>query len=368
MPSAVEGVRRYGLVRVVVTSDRFDRLDPAAATSEVAAGWRSAAPHDEVVATPGSDGGPGLLAAVRAGLGGDELAGAGAAAVVTGASGSRTVWLQAGTCPGSSSVGLGRALRVAVASGAARVVIGLGGTQRPDGGLGLLAGLGVDLRVGTDLAAAADLGPHDLAALAALRASLAGVDLVAAYDDDRPLLGMAGVGELVARSDPAGRARAQVVERGLSALAAATTAVLGEPVRPDLLAGGERPRPTSAPGSGAGGGLGFMLAALGARLAPGPAVLASALDLDARLASAELAVVAVPHLDWGTAASGVIAHLCERAGTVGVPVVALAGASLLGRKDLAGAGLVGAYVVEGAEPDRLAALAARVARTWSPLV
>lgn len=361
-------MRPYGLVRVVVTSDRFDRLDPAAATAELAAGWRVGAAHDEVIALPGSDGGPGLLAAVRAGLGGRPLAGAGTCAVVTGASPSTTVWLQAGACPGPTSADLGRALRAAVGSGATRVVIGTGGTGAPDGGLGLLAGLGLELPAGvSDLAGAAEVTDDDLAGLGALRWSLSGIDLVVAYDDDRPLLGLAGVGELVARSGPDGRARAQVTERGLAALSGAVTAALRGQTRPDLLVGdGSARRPTSAPGSGAGGGLGFMLAALGARLLPGAAVLAAELDLDGRLAEAELAVVAIPYLDWTTAATGVVAQLTERAAAVGVPVVALAGQSLLGRKDLAGAGLVGSYVVAGQAPDQLAALAARVARTWSP--
>ncbi|MBU4214176.1 MAG: glycerate kinase [Actinobacteria bacterium] len=357
-------------MRVVVTSDRFGHLDPAAATAELAAGWRAGAPHDEAVALPGSDGGPGLLSAVLAGLGGRPLAGAGTCAVVTGTGSRATVWLQAGTCPGPTSTGLGRALRVAIGSGAGRVVMGTGGTGAPDGGLGLLVGLGLDLPPGArDLAGATDLTGEDLVGLVPLRRSLSGIDLVVAYDDDRPLLGLAGVGELVARSGPDGRARAQVVESGLAALSQAVSAVPLRQERPDLLAGtaGAARRPTSAPGSGSGGGLGFMLAALGARLLPGASVLASELDIDGRLAGAEVVVVAVPYLDWTTAATGVIAHVAERAGAAGVPVVALAGESLLGRKDLAGAGLVGAYVVADDAPGQLAALATRVARTWSPV-
>jgi glycerate kinase len=361
----VERVRPYRSVRVVLTSDSYAAADPAAATAQLVDGWRSSAPHDELVALPSSAGGPGMLAAVRAALGGEPLPGPGAG-LLTGTDDARTAWIEAADCPGPGSTGVGRSLAAAVSAGARRVVVGLGGTGVPDAGAGLFAGLG--LPVPTELGAMAGLTASDLGALVGLRRRLARVELVGAYDEDRPLLGLAGVGASVVDRGPGGRARAQTLERAFGGWAAAVTAALADELPADLLATGHQTpsqRLTGAPGAGAGGGLGFALAALGGRLLPGAAVLADAVDLDAVLATADLAVVGVPRLDWDSASSGVVGHLAARALELGVPVVVLTDESLVGRRDLSGVGLVGSYVTEPG-PDRLHALARRVARTWSP--
>jgi glycerate kinase len=79
------------------------------------------------------------------------------------------------------------------------------------------------------------------------------------------------------------------------------------------------------PGTGASGGLGAGLAALGARLLPRFDVLLDHLDLDARLAGADLVITAEGALDHQTPRGKVPAEVARRAKLHGRPVLALAG-------------------------------------------
>lgn len=81
----------------------------------------------------------------------------------------------------------------------------------------------------------------------------------------------------------------------------------------------------SGPGMGASGGLGAGLAAVGARLLPRFDVLLDHLDLDARLARADLVVTAEGALDHQTPRGKVPAEVARRAKRYGRPVLALAG-------------------------------------------
>ncbi|MFC8077798.1 glycerate kinase, partial [Streptomyces sp. NPDC057307] len=81
----------------------------------------------------------------------------------------------------------------------------------------------------------------------------------------------------------------------------------------------------TAPGTGASGGLGAGLAALGARLLPRFEVLLDRLDLDARLARADLVITAEGALDHQTVRGKIPAEVASRAHAAGVPVFVLAG-------------------------------------------
>ncbi|WP_197486954.1 glycerate kinase, partial [Oerskovia enterophila] len=121
---------------------------------------------------------------------------------------------------------------------------------------------------------------------------------------------------------------------------------------------------TALPGAGAGGGLGFGLAALGARLLPGTAVVADVVGLDARVAAADLAVVVVDALDASAVHDGALPEVARRAAALGLPVVVLAREVLAGRREQAAAGISGAYEL-GRDLPAAKARVGRVARTWS---
>ena len=94
------------------------------------------------------------------------------------------------------------------------------------------------------------------------------------------------------------------------------------------------------------------------------------------VADADLVVTGEGSFDWQSLRGKVVVGVAEAAARVGVPVIAVPGQSLVGRREAMGAGLSGVYAVAErpdqvaaalAEPaKRLADRAARVARTWSP--
>src|SRR4051812_16966396 len=143
-------------MRVVIAPDKLKGTYTAQeAAAALAGGWRSQRPADELELVPMADGGEGTAAALLAARGGDWreadahdalgrpcrarfalLAGGDAALDVAEACG---MWRVADLAPdplGARSDGAGELLRAAVAGGAGRVIVGVGGTASTDGGAG----------------------------------------------------------------------------------------------------------------------------------------------------------------------------------------------------------------------------------------
>ncbi|MFJ7057406.1 glycerate kinase [Streptomyces microflavus] len=95
----------------------------------------------------------------------------------------------------------------------------------------------------------------------------------------------------------------------------------------------------TAPGTGASGGLGAGLAAVGARLLPRYDVLLDGLDLDARLARADFAITAEGALDHQTVRGKIPAEVARRAQASGVGVLVLAGTIGPGAQDVRAVGV-----------------------------
>ena len=395
-------------VRVLIAPDSFTgTLTAAEAAEAIAEGWRRHAPGDDLDLCPLSDGGPGFVDALHAGIGGRLIPvevpgplGAPALPVILltdqpGRSDKyhqmdvvRTAYLesaqvcglalvpQADRDPGrSSSLGLGLLIAAALAAGARRVVVGLGGVATNDGGAGMLAGLaqGLELPGADGLVAVLAGGGEQLrgvtaaqvGALSGLRERLADIDLVAASDLDVTLLGFKGTSSLYAAQKGATPEQAQELDLAISDFARAALESTGMPER--LVAD---------PGSGAAGGLGFGLSLLGARREPGASAVAEAVGLPDRLAWAEVVITGEGTLDWQSLRGKVVTAVAKLAQEVAVPTVAVAGQVLVGRRELLTVGVESAYPVARtaaeitrslAEPAaRLADRAERVARTWSP--
>ncbi|HLV57705.1 MAG TPA: glycerate kinase, partial [Natronosporangium sp.] len=200
-------------MRVVVCPDKFaGTLSAVDAAQAVADGWRRAAPRDEVVTAPLSDGGPGFLDVLRAALGGrwlpvttsDPLGRPveGAVLLVDTGEGAPVAYVESAQACGlhllspaerdpkvATSYGLGVLLTAAVEAGAREVVVGLGGSAVNDAGAGMLAALAAPVL--DEAGYALPYGGAALVAAAALDGvpQLRGVSLVAATDVDNPLLG-----------------------------------------------------------------------------------------------------------------------------------------------------------------------------------
>ncbi len=370
-------------MRILVAPDAFGgTLSAAEAARAVAAGWRAAAPDDELDLAPLSDGGPGFLEILATARPGAErrtatvegpLARPVAAHVLVDGD---TAYVESALACGlhllgaaerdpltASTYGVGQLLSTALDAGVRRIVVGLGGSATNDGGSGMLAALGLSRHD----AAGARLRPGG-AALRELHhlqgapdPRLADVDVVAAPDVDSPLLGLRGASATFGPQKGASREDVAVLDAALERWADVLETSLGVSVR-DL------------PGAGAAGGLGAALLAVGARRESGIALVQSAVGLDGRTALADLVVTGEGSFDVTSLAGKVVSGVAATAGQHAVPCVVLAGDVQVGRREAAAAGVEQAWsLVEAVGRGRalgdaaaaLADLAERVARQWS---
>ncbi len=293
--------------RILVACDKFKgSLDAADACAAIRRGLARRWPAAVIESCPIADGGEGFAAALLGPLGGrwvecdarDALDreiraryvladGPGGPVAVMEMAEASGFWRIA---PGERDIlkantfGTGMMMRHAVAvSGAARIVIGIGGSATNDGGAGMAAALGVRLvdRDGNPLPPWPGVLAERLAGVdGAGRLALPPVTV--ACDVASPLLGATGATRVFGPQKGADEATMPVLERALAAVVRVTA--------------GEAWALT--PGAGAAGGLGFgLLQFAAARLVPGFDLIAELTDLSAKIAAADLVVTGEGSLD-----------------------------------------------------------------------
>jgi glycerate 2-kinase len=366
-------------MRILVAPDKFaGTLTAAEAAEAIRSGWHETAPGDDVVVVPLSDGGPGFLSVLHAGRGGtiEEVRVTGplgddavtAQLLVRHEGEQRVGYVESAQACGlalvpaehrqagrATSYGVGELILAALSAGCDRLVVGVGGTASTDGGAGMLAALGAETRERLLDGGLALADIHDVD-LRPARQRVAGLRLVAATDVGGPLMGSDGAALGYAGQKGADRATREALEAAMRSWSTATDGGLA--VRP---------------GAGAGGGLGFGLLLLGAERVPGADVALEATDLAGRTREADLVLTGEGAFDWQSLRGKVVAGVAHTAQAAGRPVVVLAGRVEVGRRELATAGIDAAYAVaelppaerRGDHAGSLAALAARVARTWA---
>jgi glycerate kinase len=309
-------------------------LTAGAAAAAIAAGISRALPAAELDVLPLADGGPGTLDALVAALAGivrrvtvggplgDPVRARygviGDTAVIEAAEANGLVLVapdrldpvRAGTR------GVGELLRAALDAGCRRFLVGVGGSATNDGGAGMAQALGFRLvdAAGLDLETGA-------AALARLDHIVAGgadprlLDCVfeVAVDVQNPLCGPRGATAVYGPQKGVQEAQIPELDAALQRLGAVIERDLGVAV-------------SDLPGAGAAGGLAAGFAGfLGARLRPGFAIIADAVDLDRHVAAADIVFTGEGRLDGQTPFGKTVAGLAACAARHGVPVVALVG-------------------------------------------
>lgn len=250
------------------------------AARAMARGVRAVFREARIVTIPVSDGGDGLIDAIRAAMGGAIVSSishgplgekrrasylwipAKKTAVVemARASGLALVPPARRRVMDSTTRGTGDLMRDAVRRGARTIIVGLGGSASNDGGAGMARALGARLLD----ANGAEL-PDGAAALErlcsvdarAVKTLLTGVKVIALSDVTNPLLGPKGSARVFGPQKGATAAQVRALERGLAVWARALHRDLGVSV-------------ASVPGAGAAGGLGSgLLAFARAEIVPG---------------------------------------------------------------------------------------------------
>ncbi|HEX4979403.1 MAG TPA: glycerate kinase [Acidimicrobiales bacterium] len=184
----------------------------------------------------------------------------------------------------ASTAGVGQLVMAAVAAGARRVVVGAGGSATTDGGQGCLEALEP-------------------------KARLSGVELVVACDVDTTFVDAA---RIFAPQKGATPKQVELLTRRLERLAQVYEETYGVDVR-------------GLPGSGAAGGLAGGLAAVGASLVPGFALVADAISLADRIEVADLVVTGEGYLDEQSFRGKAVGGVVDLATELGVPALVVVG-------------------------------------------
>src|SRR5438046_4674798 len=322
--------------RVIVAPQSFKgSADAVAVASAIARGIRHAWPGAHIEEMPLADGGEGtvraLVTATNGGLRRSRLhdplgreidaewgvLGDGLTAVVemAAASGLPLLELNERDARITSTRGTGELILAAAASGAHRIVIGIGGSATNDGGAGMARAIGYRFL---------DAEGNDLPEGGAALASLARIDgqtdprlvrpaIEVACDVRNPLLGPEGASAIHGPQKGATPEVVAELDRALARYADVIAGVVGRSIR-------------DVPGSGAAGGLGAgLLAFLDARLVSGADLVLRAVDFTKHLKGAGLVVTGEGRIDrqsgFGTL-PGAVAAAARRAG---IPVAGVAG-------------------------------------------
>ena len=231
------------------------------------------------------------------------------------------------------------------------VIVEGGHNSSPDCGAGFLEGL-------LDVPSIDPRQPETFADALTRAQSLvaeAGVDLVCAASTARPLLGLDSVLAVAPNLEP--------IEAQDTALTAALTQVFAHrPLGRHQLLDGADVHPARQRGSGAGGGVGAVIAAIGGRIVSTGDLLSQLLDLDDMLESCDLVIVAEPELSSPLLAESTLDCVTRAAATHALPVVAITHRSSLSHFEKAEWGLHGVFETEGSVT--LNDAGRRVARTW----
>ena len=387
-----------GDVKILIAPDSYGTTMSAQEAAEVIAeSWRKISPEDQLRTIPLSDGGPGFLDVLASDGDTFELI------VVRDPKGEpvpvrvllsqETAYIESAEIVGrgrypessdlvrtGSSYGVGQALEFVLQrvnlqgvnlqgvnrerdqfEAVKRVVIGLGGTAINDGGAGLLAALGATADVSLTEGGIALRGITRLDLAAAVE-KINSVQIVLATDVDNPLTGPQGSTEMYgpqkgATPDDVRELEAALVEYERALMAASAPGVaLGA-------------------GSGAAGGLGAALLALGATRRSGIEEVARHVDLPSSVEWADLVVTGEGSFDWQSLRGKVVSGVAFHATRLGKPTIVLAGQVHCGRREYTSIGIESAYAM-AETPEQvaesmarphlaLAALAERVSRTWS---
>lgn len=342
------------LVKIVIAPDSFkESISAPDAAAAIARGVKAACPGAHTVCIPMADGGEGTVEAVLAAAGGQArrhtvndalghkvdatwgLLEDGTAVIEMAAAAGLELIAPTRRDPlRASSHGVGELILAALDAGAARIILGLGGSATNDGGAGMLTALGLRLLDadgrslppgGGALGQLASIDPRGL------DPRLAKTRIVIASDVDNPLCGPQGASHVFGPQKGATPEQVQTLDAMLDHFADLCARQLGRDHRHEA-------------GAGAAGGLGFAAKAfLDAQFRPGIEIVAELGGLARAMEGATLAFTGEGRMDAQTLRGKTPAGVARIAHQAGVPVVALAGALGEGYEALHGVGISAAF-------------------------
>jgi glycerate kinase len=318
-------------MKILIAPDKFKgSMDAAQAAEAMRTGLHRERPDAEIILRPIADGGEGTCELIGQSVGAERIV-----ETVCGPIGTPVeahfyqkdgvAFLDASQAAGlwrlsahdrnpvrTTTRGLGEQMHSALARGARKLVIGLGGSATCDGGAGMAAALG--FRFFDSKGEEMDPIPANLFALARITPPDHGFpEIIAACDVTNPLLGSHGSARIFAPQKGASPEDVEFLEMTLAQLAEIVTRDLHYDFR-------------EAPGAGAAGGLGFgLMSFCGAKMESGFDVVAEANGLEAALRECDLVLTGEGSLDAQTLSGKGPAGIAAMALNLGKPVVAFGG-------------------------------------------
>lgn len=234
----------------------------------------------------------------------------------------------------ASSRGFGQAVRFALTLGPSRIVLALGGSSSTDGGMGMLTALGLEFldNSGSLLEGTGRSLPRLHSVTGFLIPELDGVELILATDVHNPLHGPTGSAAVFGPQKGATPADVSTLDAGLAHFASVLTE-----------AGLADPGLAHRPGAGSAGGIGFACLLLGAEQVSGADYFLDLLDFDTRKDACDLVITGEGSIDDQTLAGKLPAAVARR--SLGRPIVAVAGRSLLASEQWAEMSLTSVYAL-----------------------
>lgn len=226
----------------------------------------------------------------------------------------------------TSTIGTGELILEAIAMGARRVIMGIGGSATNDGGRGMAEALGVKF-IGSDGNALGEPGGaalHDLASIdvSGLDERLAGVEFIVACDVDNPLTGPRGASAVYGPQKGATPADVEYLDAALANYALVVKRQLGKDV-------------SEAPGAGAAGGLGAgLMTFCNASLRRGVEIVVEATGLTAKCKGADLVISGEGRTDFQTKFGKTPMGVAKAAKVHRIPVILISGSIAAGARDL----------------------------------
>jgi glycerate kinase len=326
---------------VLIVPDKFKgTLTAQAAAEAIAQGWRKARPHDTLELLPMSDGGDGF-GEVISGLIGARLqtidtldaAHRPCRAQWWWEPKTKTAVIESARIIGLAMVqptkfhpfnldtfGLGAVFQAAARKGAARCLMGIGGSATNDGGFGVARSLGW-----TFLDAAGEpitqwTALHSLARLRPPRQTRWFRELLVAVDVQNPLLGARGCTRIYGPQKGLTPPDFPLAERCLRRLARVVEQNFERCYADE-------------PGAGAAGGLGFGLSCfLGGHLESGFDLFARYAGLGRRIRRADLVITGEGAIDPSTLMGKGVGQIAQYCLKLGIPCLGLAGSVVAGKK------------------------------------
>ena len=324
-------------MKFTIAPDSFkESLSSTDVAEAVRDGVARAAPGSEIACIPMADGGEGTTDALVNATGGRLVSrrvtgplggpvdarfgilGDGETAVIemAAASGLPLVPLAERNPLKTTTFGTGELIKAALDEGAAKIIVGIGGSATVDGGAGVAAALGarfLDAAGKPIPPGGGGLDALDRIDLSDLDERIARASVRVACDVTNPLLGERGAARVFGPQKGATPEMVEILDANMARLARVIERDLGRSV-------------AALPGAGAAGGLGAGLVAfLGAELTSGVALVIEAVGLRDRMRGSDLVITGEGRMDAQSAGGKAPIGVASVAAELAIPVVALCG-------------------------------------------